>query len=113
MGGVAFSSGPGAVRRLRRSALVGAVLAGAMLAAPELQAATVLNVTGTSDGTGACSGSSCPSKRAGALATNNTGGRNTNSVPAAHYTLTLTPTEFEHATRRDRNGLSDVQIKVA
>src|SRR5205085_5140166 len=113
MGGVAFSSGVGAVRRLRRSALVGAVLAGAMLAVPELAAATVFNVTGTSDGTGACSGSSCPSLRAAVLASNNTGGPNTINVPAGHYTLTLTPTGSDDATTGDLNIFTDVTIKGA
>ena len=103
MGGVAFGSGAGAARRLRRSALVGAVVGAATLSVPALAAATVFNVTGTSDSTAACSGSSCPSLRAAVIASNNSAGPNTINVPAGSYTLTLTPTGSDTATSGDLN----------
>lgn len=75
--------------------------------------AAVFNVTGTADGTGPCSGSSCPTLRSAVLKSNEEGGSNTINVPAGTYTLTLTPSGPDDGRTGDLHIEANVTIAGA
>jgi uncharacterized repeat protein (TIGR01451 family) len=75
--------------------------------------AAVFNVTGTADGTGPCSGSSCPTLRSAVLKSNVEGGSNTINVPAGTYTLTQTPSGPDNGMTGDLHIEANVTIAGA
>ncbi len=75
--------------------------------------AAVFNVTGTADGTGPCSASSCPTLRSAVLKSNEEGGSNTINVPAGTYTLTLTPSGPDDGMTGDLHIEANVTIAGA
>jgi len=89
------------------------VLVLAALLTPGVAGAAVFNVIGTSDGTGACVGSSCTTLRSAVLASNNAGGPNTINVPAGTYKLTLTPSGADDGMTGDLHITASVTIAGA